>query len=232
MMWCLWSAKGGSGCSTVSAGLAVLAARRGPTLLVDLAGDQPALLGVADESDPEGRRVGVGDWLLAPHPPPDALGRLERPVNDRLALLPAGEPLGARDPAELEGRWRLLGALLAGDGRDVVIDCGTHWRHARPLLGLSPWSLLVTRACFLGLRRSARGPTPDGVILVREPQRAITAADAAAAVGAAVVAVVPTDPAVARAVDAGLLLRRLPRSFRPLDRLLDLPDLRPEPAGR
>ncbi|MFV0524168.1 MAG: ParA family protein [Acidimicrobiales bacterium] len=216
----------------MAAGLAVLAARRGPTLLVDLAGDQPALLGVAGETDPDGPRVGVGDWVLAPHPPPDALTRIERRVTDRLALLPAGEPLSERDPAELEGRWRLLGGLLAADGRDVVIDCGTLWPRARPLLGMSPWSLLVTRACFLGLRAAARGPAPDGVVVVREPQRAITPADAAAAVGAAVVAVVPTDPAVARAVDAGLLLRRLPRPFRPLGRLLDLPDLRPEPARR
>jgi hypothetical protein len=44
--------------------------------------------------------------------------------------------------------------------------------------------------------------------------RAIGSDDVAAALGVPVLAVVGTDPAVARAVDAGTLGHRLPRSLR------------------
>ena len=46
-----------------------------------------------------------------------------------------------------------------------------------------------------------------------EPGRSLTRHDVAAALGAPVVAVVEIDPAVARAVDAGLLASRLPRGL-------------------
>lgn len=73
-------------------------------------------------------------------------------------------------------------------------------------------SLLVTRACYLALRRAVSAPIrPTGVVLVAEPGRALRATDVEAAVGAPVVATVAVDPAVARAVDAGLLTARLPR---------------------
>ena len=59
---------------------------------------------------------------------------------------------------------------------------------------------------------------PRPVVLLREPQRALTAVDVELAVGAPVVATIDVDPAVARAVDAGLLVGRPPRG---LDRTLD-----------
>ena len=46
-MLILCSAKGGSGTTVVAASLALLHAQRGPCLLVDLAGDLPAALGIA-----------------------------------------------------------------------------------------------------------------------------------------------------------------------------------------
>ena len=52
------------------------------------------------------------------------------------------------------------------------------------------------------------GPTPS--ILVNEPGRALRAADVERAVGQRVIATVDVDPAVARAIDAGLLAARLP----------------------
>jgi hypothetical protein len=81
-------------------------------------------------------------------------------------------------------------------------------------------SVLVTRACFLSLRRALAAPVqPSQVILLREPGRALNAADIEDVVGAPVIAEVPLDPAVARAVDAGLLASRLPRTLeRGLDR--------------
>ncbi len=50
-------------------------------------------------------------------------------------------------------------------------------------------------------------------MLVDEPGRSLTAADVARAIGAPVVAEVAVDPAIARAVDAGLLAARLPRAM-------------------
>ena len=56
-----WSAKGGVGTSVVAAATALMSAADGvATLLVDLDGDQPAILGLASSSGP-----GVGDWLDA-----------------------------------------------------------------------------------------------------------------------------------------------------------------------
>jgi hypothetical protein len=54
---------------------------------------------------------------------------------------------------------------------------------------------------------------PSGVVLLAEPGRALTRADVAEVVGVPVVAEVALDPAVARAVDAGLLPVRLPRGL-------------------
>ncbi len=74
-----------------------------------------------------------------------------------------------------------------------------------------PERLLVTRACYLSLRRvAALDLPPTGVVLVSEPDRALGARDVEQVVGADVVADVPVDAAVARAVDAGLLAGRLP----------------------
>ena len=48
---------------------------------------------------------------------------------------------------------------------------------------------------------------------MREPGRSLTAGDVASVIGTPVVAELAVDPAVARAVDAGLFAARLPRSF-------------------
>ena len=64
-----------------------------------------------------------------------------------------------------------------------------------------------------GARTPCRLRRPDGVVLVEEPGRSLTAADVARAVGAPVVARIDVDPAIARAVDAGLLAARLPAAM-------------------
>jgi hypothetical protein len=51
------------------------------------------------------------------------------------------------------------------------------------------------------------------VVLVTEPGRSLGRTDVERAIGAPVVADVAVDPQVARAVDAGLLLHRLPRGL-------------------
>ncbi len=52
---------------------------------------------------------------------------------------------------------------------------------------------------------------PTGIVLVDEPGRALSQRDVEHSLGVAVEATVSLDPAVARAVDAGLLATRLPR---------------------
>lgn len=213
----LWCAKGGAGTSVTAASLALVTSRSSGAgvLLVDAGGgDLPAVLGMADPTGP-----GLTDWLAAgPETPSDSLGRLEVDVCPALRLLPWGAGLGwSADRSEL------LAAVLGSDPRDVVVDVGLVGeltgsapagvlRHA---LALSlTESLLVTRPCYLALRRGAAvGLRPSGVVLVDEPARALGPADVEAVLGAPLRAVVDLDPAVARAVDAGLLVGRLPRSL-------------------
>jgi hypothetical protein len=183
-------------------------------LLVDLAGDQPALLGLPEPVGP-----GVAEWLAAgPAVPPDALARLEEPVLPGLHLLHRGA--GPLHPAS----GSLLVQVLASSGRDVVVDCGTlatggarsdaHQAVAEQVAAEASRSLLVARPCFLSMRRAARAPLcPSGVVVVRDPARALSDADVARQVGAPLVASLAVDPAVARAVDCGLLVSRLPRGF-------------------
>ncbi|MCY3560631.1 MAG: hypothetical protein OXH20_05615 [bacterium] len=225
-----WSVKGGSGTSVTAA----LAARRWAdtsdtgALLVDLCGDAAGLLGVPEPATP-----GVADWLnVGDEVQIDALRRLEREVAAGLSLLHRGAgPLCRIDRAEVMARE------LAADHRVTVVDGGCLWRAGgeeaggagaggdpddidvrRRIVAAADRSWLVTRACFLALRRAARAPLqPTGVVLLNEPGRPLTAGDVEDVVGAPVVLRIDVDPAVARATDAGLLASRVPAA---LDRVL------------
>jgi hypothetical protein len=200
-----WSAKGGAGTTVIAASLSLLLARRADALLADLAGDAPAALGIPEPDGP-----GVVGWLAAgPDVPADALARLEVAATPKLKLLPRG-----RGDLVAE-RGDVLAALLAADHRAVVADCGADPDGAALAVAAAAGrSVLVTRPCFLALRRAMAAPLrPSEVVLVSEPGRALRRADVEDVVGAPVVAEVPVDPVVARAVDAGLLASRLPRSL-------------------
>ena len=225
-----WSVKGGSGTSVVAA----LAARRwaavtdAGALLVDLCGDAAGLLGVPEPATP-----GVADWLnVGDEVQIDALRRLEREVATGLFLLHRGSgPLARTDRADVMARE------LASEHRVAVVDGGCLWRPGgeeaggtaagatpddidvrRRIVAGAERSWLVTRACFLSLRRAARAPLqPSGVVLLVEPGRPLTAGDVEDVVGAPVVLRLDVDPSVARAVDAGLLATRVPAA---LDRAL------------
>ena len=141
----------------------------------------------------------------------DALARLELGVGPDLALLPRGR--GEPGPVE---RHHVLARLLDADPRPVVVDAGVVSAHRPelPLVAQATRSLLVVRACYLGLRRAVDAPVrPSGVVLVVEPGRALRAEDVESAVGAPVVAEVPLEASVARAADSGTLARRLPRTL-------------------
>ncbi|MBA2436731.1 MAG: hypothetical protein H0V52_00035 [Acidimicrobiia bacterium] len=208
MLIACWSAKGGSGTTVVSVALAGMLARPSSTgaLLADLGGDVPAVLGMAEPTGP-----GLGEWLASgAEVPADALTRLEVPGPGDLRLLPAG----AGAPA-VPGRAEVLAAVLAADPRPVVADCGSG--PSGPGLAVAAAasaSLLVLRPCYLSLRRALQAPMrPSGVILVSEPGRSLGRSDVEDVLGVPVRAVVGIDPAVARAVDAGLLATRLPRGL-------------------
>ena len=215
MLVTCWSVKGGVGTTVVSVALATTLANvhalDGGALLVDLGGDVPATLGLPDPRDP-----GLTGWTAAgPDVAADALARLELSVAPHLALLPRG--LGPPGPT---ARHEVLARLLAAEARPVVVDAGLvgATSSALPLVAEATRSLLVTRACYLGLRRAIDLPVrPSGVVLLREPGRTMGREDVEHVVGAPVVADIPVDPSVARAVDAGVLAHRIPRALaRPL----------------
>ena len=210
MLISLWSVKGGAGTTVVAASLSLILDRAGKSgaLIVDLDGDVPAALGLPDPGDP-----GISGWLSAgAEVPVDALGRLEVPVGrGGVSLLPRGT--GALVAPE---RAEALAAVLAADPRPVVVDCGmvTSSPASLAFAAASTHSLLVTRACYLSLRRAVTTPVqPSGIVLVNEPGRSLSRADVEQVVGAPVRAEVAVDPAVARAVDAGVLASRLPRAL-------------------
>ncbi len=112
--------------------------------------------------------------------------------------------------------------MLAADPRSVVVDGGSVGGGApdprtevlSAIAAGADHSLLVVRPCFLAIRRAVQVPVrPTGVVLVVEDGRALTAADVEEVLGLPVQASVSVTPQVARAVDAGLLASRLPRTL-------------------
>jgi MinD superfamily P-loop ATPase len=206
MLVACWSVKGGVGTTVVASSLALLLARRATSgvVLADLAGDASAVLGMPEPDTP-----GLAGWLAAGDGvPADGLARLEIEVAPGLVLLPRG--LGPLEP----DRATVLASLLDRGPRPVIVDCGRAERVAAVVVGGAQRSILVTRPCFLALRRAMASPLrPSEVVIVREPGRSLSRHDIEGAVGAPVRAEIEADPAVARAVDAGLLAGRLPRSL-------------------
>lgn len=217
MLTTVWSVKGGAGCTVVSVAIAVMRARRdGRCVLVDLAGDLPAALGLAEPGGP-----GVTDWLAAPDSEADSLSRLLIDVGPDLQLL----PVGGSSSWPTERGDRLVDALRRL-GVAVVIDAGHIeggscdradgsglqgvGRHLRD----AGTSTMVIRPCYLALRRAvAVRASADGVVLVAEVGRALDRRDVGDVLGLPVTAVVDVDPAVARSIDSGLFVRRLPKSI-------------------
>jgi hypothetical protein len=192
-----------------AAACALVLARDHGARLVDLDGDQPAILGAGDAER------GVADWLAAgPHAPTEALDRLALDVASGLALIPRGdEPAALAPRAEAEAGAALAVALRDGPV-PTLVDAGTaDGPAARALLEVSDTTLVVVRECYLTLRRAVRHPAlgrATGLVLVQEPGRAIGATEVADVLGRPIVARVPVREGIARAVDAGVVARRLP----------------------
>jgi hypothetical protein len=109
----------------------------------------------------------------------------------------------------------------------LVIDAGHHAERFRDQTeagttdSVRCTEVVVTRACYLSLRPARRSRTPvDAVVLVAEPGRTLSGRDVQRALGAPLVATIPWDPAVARAIDAGVSAASIPRPLRRLGRTL------------
>ena len=180
----LHGARGGQGTTTVAAALALLAADSGPTTLVC---DDPtatcALLGI-----PAPLR---DDWAQ---------------VTTNLRLDPS-DPQPASHDAHCT----------------VVVDGGPLPQHRAGERSVAPAGeidplpgehyAVLRGPCYVALASllSSLGPRIDGVVLVAEDGRSLTAADVHDVLGVPVVATVPIHPSVARTIDAGLLTSRLHR---------------------
>jgi hypothetical protein len=119
------------------------------------------------------------------------------------------------------GDWqRLAAACREHHGVEVIVDAGP---TIPPIAAhrLAMRSLLVVRPCYLALRRAVqRSECASGIIVVNEPGRSLGVTDVERSLSLPILAEIPWDPAVARAVDAGLLAARLPQTLaRPLRRL-------------
>ena len=208
-----WSAKGGAGTTVVAACWALECATT--SVLVDVDGDLPAMLGIPT---PAGQ--GLSDWFESDAPPRAVLD-LTIDVDRTTRLIPRGpKRIPRRAP-----RWGELGRWMATSDTEFVADVGL----GDPPAGFLPAErtddggrprargLLVTRSCYLALSRAQSLDTlPDGVVLVEEPGRDLSAGDVARALRAPIVARIPFDPAIGQATDCGLLAGKLPRSIRKL----------------
>jgi MinD-like ATPase involved in chromosome partitioning or flagellar assembly len=217
MLVACWSPKGGSGTTVTTILLALARARTAPggVVVVDTAGDVPAVLGVPDPVGP-----GLCDWLTSgAEVGADALAHLEVEARPGLRLLPRGAVRATTGSL----RGEALAALLGADERLIVADCGGADRSpGRELASAATLSLCVLRPCYLAVRRALEAPLqPTGVVLVREAGRTLQSRDIEEVMGVPVWAELPFDPAIARSVDAGLLAHRPPRqAARPLEKAL------------
>lgn len=199
-----WSVKGGVGVSTVAALFALARAGRAhPTLLVDLCGDQPALLGLPEPDGP-----GILDWAAAPGRPADAINRISVDATPDLRVVPRGGGWPDGDASETI-------VALTKQPAHVVIDAGaSNAAFARDVVAQSEHRLLVLRCCYLTLRAAQDlDIAPTGVVLLRERGRALGPGDVESVTGVPIVAEIALDIAIARSLDAGLLASRPPRAL-------------------
>jgi hypothetical protein len=221
MLFALWSPKGGSGTSVLAAACAAALARRGGCRLADLGGDLPAILGLGADPD-----TGIAEWLATgPDAPADALDRLAVEVAPGLLLIPPGTPRLLAPPAAAEA-GAALGAALQRTELPCVVDAGrADAPAARMTVELADVSVVVLRGCYLGLRRAVNAPLmarAAGIAFVDEPGRSLGASEVRDVLERPVLTRVPVRPAIARAVDAGVIAVRPPEPLlRAASRLLD-----------
>ncbi len=192
----------------VAVGLAIAAMKNSPstrTILVDLGGDIPAILGMDEPS------IGLSEWISQPsmHDFDDVL--IEAAPG--LSVLARGRALL---PESRSGAWSRAILELSSrcaQGSMIVVDAGREpiahdWKpHVTR-------TLLIVRPCYLALRRARLAESSfDGVVAVTEPDRVLTVADIGSVLGVDVVAHVPMTGDIARRIDAGVTLTRPPKQL-------------------
>jgi len=206
MFTILSSPKGGTGTSVVAASLAIVSSSSSPTLLVDLSGDQAAILGLPQPP------IGLSDW---------ANGMTYREFDEIISLCHDNlylAPTGTFDFETLNANaWdKLLRALSLkhSEGHNIIVDLG---RADIPLAlrKIVDTCYLVTRPCYLALRRAVDLETAfSGVIVVNEPDRVLTSRDVESVLKLKCVAEIPYTSEISRRVDSGLLKSRLPMALQ------------------
>lgn len=198
------SPKGGN-CTTVTASaVALVAAMRGTnTLLIDLCGDIPAAIGMAEPHGP-----GINDWLSESNT--DSAQQLVMqgaPVIPGLVVVHRGTRFVNGEP-----RWSDLASAISQLPHDVIIDAGTTFVPDVLTSAVQNVSMVV-KPCYLSLRRASRLPRPSNVFVIREENRALTVKDVGNVLGVPIAAEIPYEAAISRAVDAGLLTARAEQLF-------------------
>ena len=173
--------KGGAGTSTVAVAFAARLAAQGRRVLV-MGHDSDALAAIMGlppvNGDQRGSIIHVGDFANA----------------DRLPLA-----LAVLDTCDTD--WSV--SVFAGQYRaDVCVLDGTDVEADRTYLVMRGPDYLTLRAAC------SNRPKVDGVVLVQEVGRALSAEDVTAVLGLPVLVTLPVDPAISRAVDAGVLVSR------------------------
>ena len=200
------SPKGGN-CTTVTATAhAILLAARGTTtLLIDLCGDIPAALGMAEPTTP-----GINDWL-SEHSTADAqaIMTMGTTLDNGLIVLHRGSPFVEGQP-----RWPDLARVISESPINVVIDAGISFIPDELRQAVSHVTMVV-KPCYLSLRHASRMQRPTQLFVVCEEGRALTIKDVSHVLGMPVTCEVPYTPAISRAVDAGMLPSRAEQLFGP-----------------
>lgn len=194
------SPKNGNGITVTAASYALLSALRGSrTVLIDLCGDQPAALGM-----PEPTSAGIHDWL-SEDSSGDATQLLSmgREATNGLLVIHRGAQFITGEP-----RWSALGEAIASLPYTMIVDAGVgHLPHE--LTQVATKVITVVKPCYLSLRRATQLPTPTSIYVVKEEGRALTVKDVGHVLNAPIEAEIPYEPAISRAVDAGLLPSRV-----------------------
>jgi hypothetical protein len=193
------SSKGGSGTTVTACASALRAAsHHGSALFIDLCGDVPAALGMAEPNTP-----GINEWLAENQTADgESLMLLGNSTNNGLIVIHRGGKFVEGQP-----RWCELAHVLSTIQMPVFIDAGTGYVPDE-LRSLATHVILVTRQCYLSLRRATLLPKPTGVVVVEEEGRALQAKDIEYVIGAPVLSTIPVTAAMSRAVDAGLFTTR------------------------
>jgi hypothetical protein len=200
------SPKGGN-CTTVTAtAYALLLAASGtPTVLIDLCGDVPAAVGMAEPTTP-----GINDWLgESSTSDAQSLVAMGTPFDNDLVVLHRGSSFVEGQP-----RWSDLADAISSSPINIIIDAGISFipdelRHEVSQI------IMVVKPCYLSLRRASRMQRPTQLFVVCEEGRALTIKDVGHVLGMPVTCEIPYTPAISRAVDAGMLPSRAEQLFGP-----------------